>query len=59
MRSYANSKLNGLWVTDNGDEYKPESEWDEDYFNQQMAMLPNNFSKKRFDHCVEVAKKVL
>ena len=60
MKSYAESKLNNLYDTDNGKTYdKEESEWDESFLFVVSNDLEDNFSKERLSYYEKVAKQVL
>lgn len=60
MKSYAESKLNNLYDTDNGKTYhKEESQWDEPFLFVVSNDLEENFSKERLAFYEKVAKMVL
>lgn len=42
----------------NGEQFRPESEWNEDYWYLQMSRLMNNFSLARIEHLEAVGRKV-
>ena len=50
MSHYAESKMDGLFVEHDGETLNYDvSFWNEDYLNEQMVVVVNNFSKERID----------
>ncbi|MCK8827926.1 hypothetical protein MWH25_09265 [Natroniella acetigena] len=48
-----------LWQEHDGRTFKEKSEWNEEYLSLLMAQLmSSNFSKKRFNHILEVGREV-
>lgn len=57
MLDYAVSKLDDLYDEHDGETLKYESaEWNEEYLNNQMVVLVNNFSKERIELLRNMAK---
>ena len=44
MLEYAKEQIPALIDEHDGEIFKPETEWDEDYLNEQLVVLVNNFS---------------
>ncbi|MCK8823444.1 hypothetical protein [Fuchsiella alkaliacetigena] len=47
-----------LWQEHDGRLFKEKEDWDKNYLNRLRAQLMNNFSKKRFNHILEVGRFV-
>ncbi|QIG36253.1 hypothetical protein IBB3154_0762 [Ligilactobacillus salivarius] len=47
MLEYAKEQIPSLIDEHDGEIFKPETEWDEDYLNEQLVVLVNNFSEER------------
>ncbi|AYC11548.1 hypothetical protein LS1_01593 [Ligilactobacillus salivarius] len=47
MLEYAKEQIPALIDEHDGEIFKPETEWDEDYLNEQLVVLVNNFSEER------------
>lgn len=59
LSSYAEAKLSmPLYEKYDGIAFADESDWTEDYFNQEMIKLLDNFSKERIIHLEKVCKKI-
>ena len=55
---FASENIAGLFDEFDNEAEKPESEWNEDYWNYLYASLMDNFSKERIDLIKKVGKKV-
>ncbi|WP_262174232.1 hypothetical protein [Saccharococcus sp. Marseille-Q5394] len=58
VRYVEQSGITDLWQDHDGRPFKEMAEWDEDYYGLLQAQLMMNFSKDRFNHTLEVGKKV-
>ena len=60
MLNYATTRLNGLFVADDGNRSeKDPSEWDEDFMFKVKNELDMNFSREKLSYYEKVAKQVL
>ena len=60
MLSYAESRLEGLFVPDNGRRSEKDSaQWDKDFLYQIKNELDDNFSREKLSYYEQVAKQVL
>lgn len=60
MLSYAESRLEGLFVPDNGRRSEKDSaQWDKDFLYQIKNELDDNFSREKLNYYEQVAKQVL
>lgn len=59
LSSYAKANLSmPLYEKYNGIAFADEVDWNEDYFNQELINLINNFSEERIIHLEKVCKKI-
>ncbi|MDO4477376.1 MAG: hypothetical protein Q4B93_05425 [Clostridia bacterium] len=58
MLDYAQSKLPSLIDKHDGEIFKPTSEWDEKYLNEQMVKVVNNFSNERIQLLREMVNQL-
>ena len=58
MMGYANSKMGSLIEQHDGESLKSSEDWDEDYLNDEMVAVVNNFSKERVDLLKGIVKKL-
>ena len=59
LSSYAEANLSmPLYEKYDGIAFADESDWNKDYFNQEMINLIDNFSKERIIHLEKVCKKI-
>lgn len=58
MLDYAKGHMPKLMDEHDGERLKNLDEWDEEYLNEQMVTVVNNFSKERIDLLVNMAKKM-
>lgn len=58
MLDYAKGHMPELMDEHDGECLKKPDEWDEEYLNEQMVTVVNNFSKERIDLLVNMAKKM-
>lgn len=58
MMDYANSKMGSLIEQHDGEQLKSSEGWDEDYLNDEMVAVVNNFSKERVDLLKRIVKKL-
>lgn len=59
LSSYAEANLSmPLYEKYDGITFADESDWNKDYFNQEMTKLIDNFSKERIIHLEKVCKKI-
>ncbi len=57
--AYASSALDGLYDGHNGEALNyNEAEWNEDYLNEQMVNVVDNFSKERIDLLKRMARRI-
>lgn len=49
MLDYAQKSIPELVVAHDGETSKPQPDWDEDYLNEQMVAVVNNFSNERIN----------
>ncbi len=47
MLDYAKERMEALTDDHDGEKFLPEGEWKEEYFNEQMVAVVNNFSEER------------
>lgn len=55
MLDYAKERIPDILVAHDGEIFKSQGEWDEDYLNEQMVSVINNFSAER----LELLKKMV
>ncbi len=48
--------IEGLFVSFDGEAFKPIEEWDDDYWAYMVASLMHNFCEERIEHLMEVSK---
>lgn len=58
MFEYAKGRMPSLMDDHDGEKFKSSDEWNEEYLNEQMVTVVNNFSKERIDLLVSMAKKL-
>lgn len=58
MLGYANEKMGALIDNHDGEQFKSSEDWDEDYLNDEMVAVVNNFSKERIDLLKSIVKKL-
>lgn len=58
MLDYAKGHMPELMDEHDGERLKNLDEWDEEYLNEQMVTVVNNFSKERIDLLVNMTKKM-
>lgn len=59
MLEYAEKNMEDLYDCHDGEELIKDSEsWDEEYMNQQMVSVVNNFSKERLDILRKIVRKI-
>lgn len=59
MLDYANSKLDDLYDNHDGEKLSYEMyEWNENYLNDQMVKVVNNFSKERLELLCNIVRKL-
>lgn len=51
-------KIEDIMEKHDGEELKPEEEWNEEYFDLLASKLQDNFSEERIKHIKQVAKKL-
>ena len=60
MLSYAESRLEGLFIPDNGHRSEKDSKlWDKDFLYQIKNELDDNFSREKLNYYEQIAKQVL
>lgn len=56
---YVKSKnIEGLFDEFDGTEFKPEEEWDEEYWAEVASELMDNFCAKRINHLMRIGRKI-
>lgn len=58
MMGYANSKMDSLIEQHDGEQFKTSEEWTEDYLNDEMVAVVNNFSKERVNLLKGIVRKL-
>ncbi len=58
MLDYATGKIDSLIEQHDGEQFKSSENWDEDYLNDEMVAVVNNFSNERIELLKEVVKKL-
>lgn len=58
MMGYASNKMGSLIEQHDGELLKPSEDWNEDYLNDEMVAVVNNFSKERVDLLKGIVKKL-
>ena len=58
MMDYANSKMDSLIEQHDGEQFKTSEEWTEDYLNDEMVAVVNNFSKERVNLLKGIVRKL-
>ena len=58
MLDYANSRIGALVEEHDGEQFKSREDWNEDYLNDEMVAVVNNFSKERLDLLKSIIKKL-
>lgn len=58
LKYIISKNIDGLFVTFDNEVFKPEEEWDRDYWAYLTASLLDNFCMERINHLKEVGRKV-
>ena len=58
MLDYAKDQMPALMDEHDGESFRNPDDWNEEYINEQMVAVVNNFSKERVDLLVRMAKKL-
>lgn len=58
MLEYARRQMPLLMDEHDGEVFKPEESWNEDYFNEQMVIVVNNFSSERIELLKNMVRKL-
>ncbi len=58
MFDYAKSNIDGLVVEHDGEIFKNQSEWNEEYYNEQTVKVMDNFSEERLNLLKDMAGKI-
>lgn len=58
MLAYARARLPELLTPHDGEVFRPAEEWSEDYLNDEMVKVLDNFSLERLEHLQQLVKKL-
>ncbi len=58
MLIYAKEHVPDIIDNHDGEQFKPSSDWDEDYLNEQMVSVVNNFSEERICLLKDMVKQL-
>lgn len=56
--NYANSKMGNLFESHDGEQFKLSTDWNEDYLNEEMVAVVNNFSKERIELLKSIVSRI-